>query len=99
EVAAPVALHPDLAGALTAVPPDLEARRGGAAEEVADGEVLDIDVVGLVRDDAVSADRIAAGVGRAVALVLGRRVAGRGGAGLVAVDDGGVAVHPSDVQP
>ena len=54
EVAPGVAVQADLAGVGAAVPPHLVAAVVGTAEEVADGEVLDADAVGLPDQDAVA---------------------------------------------
>src|SRR5205085_1108614 len=86
EVVAPVRRHPDLAAAVATVPPNLVAVLGaGTAEEVADGQVLDVDAVGLHLDAVTSVRRQA----------LRRRVAAAGARARRqgAVEDHAVAVH------
>src|SRR5581483_2355155 len=91
DVVPPPRAHPDLARAVTAVPPDLVAFVAlRVGEEVADGEVLDVDAADLERLDAVTA-----AAGRLLVLCAGR--AGLRTA-LRPVDDHGVAVHPAEVQ-
>src|SRR3954464_2815281 len=94
QVLAPPGTHPDLPGAVPAVPPDLVA----LAEEVARGEVVDGNAARLGDDDPVAADRLSARALRPVGLLLWIRGAWLSRAGLGSIDDDPVAIHPADVQ-
>ena len=87
-----VAIEPppaDLPAAVSPVPPDLVAGLARPGQEVAGGEVLDRDVVGLPDHDPVEPRTAWPEV-----LIAGARAARRG-AGRGSVDDHGVAVHPA----
>src|SRR5947209_3298735 len=91
DVVAPPRTHADLARSVATVPPDLVALGAAAvSEEVADGQVLDVDAVGLEGLDAVTTDA-------RHLLVLATRGA-RPCAGLGAIDDHPVATHPTQME-
>src|ERR1035441_1315834 len=98
QVAALVAMEADLGAVGPAVPPDLVAGIAAAAEEVAGGEVVDGDIVGLPHHDPIAPDGLATGVGGAEGLLARIRAAGTGGAGLGPVDDHRRAVHTPHVD-
>src|SRR5262249_57844362 len=92
EVPAEVGPEADLARLESAIPPDLVAAPIRATEEVARGEVLDRDAVGLEDDDAIAPGRIAARIERTRVLVVRLGGALRS-TGLRAVGDDRVAGH------
>ena len=96
EVGALVACQSDGLGAEVAIPPDLVATIASAIEKVAHREVVDAHVVGLGHDDAISTDRLA--VLHHTELLIGSPRRASRSAGLGAVDDGGGAIHASDVD-
>jgi len=91
-------MEADLGAVGPAVPPDLVAGIAAAAEEVAGGEVVDGDIVGLPHHDPIAPDGLATGVGGAEGLLARIRTAGTGGSGLGPVDDHRRAVHTPQVD-
>ncbi len=91
-------MHTDLRAVGATVPPDLVARVARAVQEVAGGQVVDRDVVGLPDHDPVASLGLAVGAHRSVVLERGARAAASRGAGLGAVDDHGRTVHPADMD-
>ena len=98
QVGAPPGSDFRFAAAVAAVEPDLIAATAAAGEEVAGGQVLDADAIGLEHVEAVAPGWLAFGVERPEVLVAGDRTALRC-FGLGPVEHHPVAVHAADIEP